>query len=84
MAKKETLPVTVDLNDMEPGSNITYASDVVAIIAGIAAAVIGIIVILCCDGLAFAQSEEICAEYIMLEGIGFIIIDELPLFKAHF
>lgn len=38
MAKKETLPVTVDINDMEPGSNITYASDVVAIIAGIAAA----------------------------------------------
>jgi len=38
MAKKETLPLAVDLNDMEPGSNITYASDVVAIIAGIAAA----------------------------------------------
>jgi len=38
MAKKETLPLAVDVNDLEPGSNITYASEVVAIIAGIAAA----------------------------------------------
>lgn len=38
MAKKENLPLTVDVNDMEPGSSITYASEVVAIIAGIAAA----------------------------------------------
>ena len=37
MAKKENLPLTVDMNDMEPGSSITYASEVVAIIAGIAA-----------------------------------------------
>lgn len=37
MAKKENLPLTVDVNDLEPGSNITYASEVVAIIAGIAA-----------------------------------------------
>lgn len=38
MAKKENLPLTVDTNDMEPSSSITYASDVVATIAGIAAA----------------------------------------------
>lgn len=38
MAKKENLPLTVDVNDMEPSSSITYASEVVAIIAGIAAA----------------------------------------------
>ena len=38
MAKKDSLPVNVDLNDMEPGSNITYANEVVAIIAGVAAA----------------------------------------------
>ncbi len=37
MAKKENLPLTVDVNDMEPSSSITYASEVVAIIAGIAA-----------------------------------------------
>ena len=38
MAKKENLPLTVDLNDMEPSGTITFASDVVATIAGIAAA----------------------------------------------
>lgn len=38
MAKKENLPLTVDVNDLEPSSSITYASEVVAIIAGIAAA----------------------------------------------
>ena len=38
MAKKENLPLSVDVNDLEPGSSITYASEVVAIIAGIAAA----------------------------------------------
>jgi len=38
MAKKENLPLAVDVNDMEPGSTITYASEVVAIIAGIATA----------------------------------------------
>ena len=38
MAKKkdETLPLNVE-NDMEPGSSITYANEVVAIIAGLAA-----------------------------------------------
>ena len=37
MAKKENLPLTVDLSDMEIDSNITYANEVVAIIAGVAA-----------------------------------------------
>ena len=37
MAKKENLPLAVDVNEMEPGSSITYANEVVAIIAGIAA-----------------------------------------------
>ena len=39
MAKKkedQTLPLSVE-NDMEPSSSITYASEVVAIIAGLAA-----------------------------------------------
>lgn len=38
MAKKETLPLNIEQLDMEPGSNITYANEVVAIIAGVAAA----------------------------------------------
>ena len=38
MAKKENLPQSMEALDMEPGSSITYASEVVAIIAGIAAA----------------------------------------------
>ena len=38
MAKKETLPMNIDLNDMEPGSNIIYSGEVVSIIAGVAAA----------------------------------------------
>ena len=37
MAKKETLPMNVDLNDLEPGSNIIYSNEVVSIIAGVAA-----------------------------------------------
>lgn len=37
MAKKETLPMNVDLNDEESGSNIIYSSEVVSIIAGVAA-----------------------------------------------
>lgn len=37
MAKKETLPMNVDLNDEEPGSNIIYSNEVVSIIAGVAA-----------------------------------------------
>ncbi len=37
MAKKETLPMNVDLNDQEPGSNIIYSNEVVSIIAGVAA-----------------------------------------------
>ena len=37
MAKKENLPLTVDLSDMEIDSNITYSNEVVAIIAGLAA-----------------------------------------------
>ncbi len=37
MAKKDNLPLNIDLNDMEPGSNITYSNEVVAIIAGLAA-----------------------------------------------
>jgi len=37
MAKKDNLPLTMDV-DMEPSSSITYANDVVATIAGIAAA----------------------------------------------
>lgn len=36
MAKKDNLPANVDM-DMEQGSNITYANEVVAIIAGVAA-----------------------------------------------
>ena len=38
MAKKENLPLSVDVNDLESGSSISYANEVVAIIAGIAAA----------------------------------------------
>ncbi len=37
MAKKETLPMNIDVNDMEPGSNIVYSNEVVSIIAGVAA-----------------------------------------------
>jgi len=37
MAKKETLPMNIDLNDLEPGSNIIYSNEVVSIIAGVAA-----------------------------------------------
>lgn len=37
MAKKETLPMNLDLNDQEPGSNIIYSNEVVSIIAGVAA-----------------------------------------------
>ncbi len=37
MAKKDNLPLTMDV-DMEPSSSITYANEVVATIAGIAAA----------------------------------------------
>ena len=37
MAKKETLPMNIDLNDTEPGSNIVYSNEVVSIIAGVAA-----------------------------------------------
>ena len=38
MAKKEALPMNIDLNDMEPGSNIVYSNEVVSIIAGVATA----------------------------------------------
>jgi len=37
MVKKEALPMNIDLNDMEPGSNIIYSGEVVSIIAGVAA-----------------------------------------------
>lgn len=37
MAKKENLPMNIDLNDQEPGSNIIYSNEVVTIIAGVAA-----------------------------------------------
>ena len=37
MAKNEALPMNIDLNDMEPGSNIIYSGEVVSIIAGVAA-----------------------------------------------
>jgi uncharacterized alkaline shock family protein YloU len=37
MAKKETLPMNIDINDLEPGSNIVYSNEVVSIIAGVAA-----------------------------------------------
>ena len=37
MAKKDTLPMNIDLNDQEPGSNIIYSNEVVSIIAGVAA-----------------------------------------------
>lgn len=37
MAKKETLPMNIDLEDLEPGSNIIYSNEVVSIIAGVAA-----------------------------------------------
>ncbi len=37
MAKKDSLPLNVDLTDEEPGSSIVYANEVVAIIAGVAA-----------------------------------------------
>ena len=45
-SKKDNLPKTVDM-DMEPGSTITYANDVVAIIAGMAAAEVNGIVGMC-------------------------------------
>ena len=37
MAKKDTLPMNIDLTDLEPGSNIVYSNEVVSIIAGVAA-----------------------------------------------
>ena len=37
MAKKENLPMNIDLDDLEPGSNIVYSNEVVSIIAGVAA-----------------------------------------------
>ena len=37
MAKKDNLPMNIDLNDVEPGSNIVYSNEVVSIIAGVAA-----------------------------------------------
>lgn len=37
MAKKDTLPMNIDVNDQEPGSNIIYSNEVVSIIAGVAA-----------------------------------------------
>ena len=37
MAKKDTLPMSIDVNDLEPGSNIVYSNEVVSIIAGVAA-----------------------------------------------
>lgn len=37
MAKKDTLPMNIDANDLEPGSNIIYSNEVVSIIAGVAA-----------------------------------------------
>ena len=37
MAKKDTLPMNIDINDLEPGSNIVYSNEVVSIIAGVAA-----------------------------------------------
>ena len=37
MAKKDTLPMNIDVNDLEPGSNIVYSNEVVSIIAGVAA-----------------------------------------------
>ena len=37
MAKKDTLPMSIDVNDLEPGSNIIYSNEVVSIIAGVAA-----------------------------------------------
>ena len=37
MAKKENLPMNIDLSDQEPGSNIVYSNEVVSIIAGVAA-----------------------------------------------
>ena len=37
MAKKDTLPMNIDVNDLEPGSNIIYSNEVVSIIAGVAA-----------------------------------------------
>ena len=37
MAKKENLPMNIDLNDLEPGSAIVYSNEVVSIIAGVAA-----------------------------------------------
>ena len=37
MAKKDTLPMNIDINDLEPGSNIAYSNEVVSIIAGVAA-----------------------------------------------
>ena len=40
MAKKETLPMNIDLNDLEPGSYIVYSNEVVSIIAGVAASVV--------------------------------------------
>ena len=37
MAKKDTLPMNIDVNDLESGSNIIYSNEVVSIIAGVAA-----------------------------------------------
>ena len=37
MAKKDNLPMNIDVNDLEPGSNIIYSNEVVSIIAGVAA-----------------------------------------------
>ena len=37
MAKKDTLSMNIDVNDLEPGSNIIYSNEVVSIIAGVAA-----------------------------------------------
>ena len=45
-SKKDNLPKTVEM-DMEPGSSITYANEVVAIIAGMAAAEVSGIVGMC-------------------------------------
>ena len=37
MAKKDNLPLNIELTDMEPGSTINYSNEVVSIIAGLAA-----------------------------------------------
>ena len=49
MAKKDNLPLTMDV-DMEPSSSITYANEVVATIAGIAAAEVEGIAGMCVSG----------------------------------